>query len=162
LDRDLIEMKRLTFRRKTWLIRRQRRATNKRKAINFRRSDVPSAKRITRIYALLQKLTGQLAYRDSFYVIWSYCQYLQIADFKIPHDIEVAPQFSQAPQPRGLLAGWTLEQIAREVIQYGGDSNQEGRRLRQWGTLAQIANALRDLEGEVYRHLVGAKRSTLR
>lgn len=100
----------------------------------------------------------QLSFRDSFYVIWAYIQFLQTSDFQIPADIEVAPQFLEAAQPRIFLAEWTLELIAREVILHGNEEPQEGRRLRQWQTLALIANQLRDLEGDIYAHFVGAKR----
>jgi hypothetical protein len=151
-------MKRLTFRYKKWLMYRQRYASNRRIAFNARHSRAPSARKIKRIYTSVQKLAEHLAYQDSFYVVWAYSLYLQNIDFKIPDDIEVAPQFLQASPPQTLLAEWTLEQIVREVIQHGDECNREGRRLRQWRTLAEIANALRDLEGEIYRHLVGAKK----
>ncbi len=111
-----------------------------------------------RLYAAVQTFARQLAYRDSFYVIWAYSQYLQTSDFKIPNDIEVAPQFLAANPPQALLAEWTLEQITREVVQYANQEPQEGRRLRQWGTLAQLANTLRDLEGAIYARLVGGKK----
>jgi hypothetical protein len=110
------------------------------------------------LYATVQKLARQLAYRDAFYVIWAYSQYLQTQGFHIPNDIEVATQFKTAVPPQALLAEWTLEQIAREVIQYANETSQGGRSLRQWATLAQIANALRDLEGEIYARLVGGKK----
>lgn len=124
----------------------------------IRLSRVPSIRRIARIYTSVQRYARQLSYRDSFYVIWAYSQYLQTSDFQIPNDIEVAPQFLAAAPPQALLAEWTLEQITREVVQYANDEPQDGRRLRQWGTLAQIANALRDLEGEIYARLVGRKK----
>jgi hypothetical protein len=151
-------MKRLTYRYKKWLMHRQRSALAHRQRVAARFSHAPSIRRIVRIYEQVKKLAKQLAYRDSFYVIWSYSQFLQTTDFPIPNDIEVAPQLLGAVEPRALLAEWTLEQITREVIQYGNDTPQQGRHLRQWNTLAQIANALRDLEGEIYRTLVGAKK----
>jgi hypothetical protein len=49
-------------------------------------------RRIVRLYKNVQAFAGQLAYRDSFYVVWAYSQYLQLAEFEIPNDIEVAPQ----------------------------------------------------------------------
>jgi hypothetical protein len=96
-----------------------------------------------------------LATRDSLYVIWAYSEFLQINDFNMPNDIEVAAQFLEADFPQVIIAEWTLEQIAREVIQYSTDNSKAGKSLRQWGTLAQIANTLRDLEGEIYSTLVG-------
>jgi len=71
-------------------------------------------RRIVRLYKKVQTFGGQLAYRASFYVVWTYSQYLQLPEFEIPNDIEIAPQYLAAPQPRTLLAEWTLEQIARE------------------------------------------------
>ena len=151
-------MKRLTSRYKKWLVHRRRYASKRRKAVAIRLSQIPSIRRIVRFYAAVQTFARHLAYRDSFYVIWAYSQYLQASDFQIPNDIEVAPQFLAADPPQALLAEWTLEQITREVVQYAREEPQEGRRLRQWGTLAQIANALRDLEGEIYARLVGGKK----
>jgi hypothetical protein len=151
-------MKRLTKRYKKWLIHRQRSVLTRHKLAAARFSRTASLRRIARHYRRVQEIAKQLAYRDSFYVIWSYSQYLQTTDFHIPNDIEVVPQFLAAVEPRTLLAEWTLEQITREVIQNGNEYPQEGRRLRQWNTLAQIANSLRDLEGEIYQTLVGAKR----
>jgi hypothetical protein len=113
---------------------------------------------MVQLYTTVQKLAQQLAYRDSFYVIWAYSQYLQTTGFHIPDDIEVATQFLSAVPPQSLLSEWTLEQITREVIQSAHEASQGGRSLRQWATLAQIANALRDLEGEIYARLVGGRK----
>ena len=77
---------------------------------------------MVQLYTTVQKLARQLAYRDSFYVIWAYSQYLQTKDFHIPSDIEVAPQFLAAVPPQALIAEWTLEQIFRTrwlEINYG-------------------------------------------
>ena len=116
---------------------------------------------MVQLYTTVQKLAQQLAYRDSFYVIWAYSQYLQTEGFHIPDDIEVASQFLSAVPPQSFLSEWTLEQITREVIQSAHEAPQGGRSLRQWATLAQIANALRDLEGEIYARLVGGRKFTL-
>jgi hypothetical protein len=151
-------MKRLTSRYKKWLMYRQRYASRRRTAVAIRLSRIPSIRRIARIYTSVQQYVRQLGYRDSFYVIWAYSQYLQTSDFQIPNDIEVAPQFLAAAPPQALLAEWTLEQITREVVQYANDEPQDVQRLRQWRTLAQIANALRDLEGEIYARLVGRRK----
>ncbi|MCP3476357.1 hypothetical protein NLM33_39755 [Bradyrhizobium sp. CCGUVB1N3] len=137
---------------------RQRRALKLRKSLADRKSRAPSIRRIARIYGSIQKRIAQLAYRDSFYAIWAYAQYLQLPDFKIPSDIEVEPALLAASMPQALLAEWTLEQIAREVIQHGHDTNLEARRLRQWSTLAEVANGLRELEGDIYACLVGPKK----
>jgi hypothetical protein len=112
---------------------------------------------MVRLYQSVQRLARQLAPADSLCVIWAYCQYLQTPDFQIPDYIEVAPQFFAAAQPRTMLSEWTLEQITREVIQYA-DEGRENMSLHQWATLAQIANTLRALEGEIYAQLVGGKK----
>jgi hypothetical protein len=108
-------------------------------------------------YRRVRVTARQLGHRDSLYVIWAYCQFLQVNDFQIPNDIQVANQFLSAHPRQGILAEWTLEQIAREVIRHGDEESRRGRTLRQWGTLAAIANALRDLKGAVYAELVGGQ-----
>src|SRR5690348_2182787 len=133
-------MKRLTVRFRNWLAHRRRYASKRRNAALIRLSRIPSMRRIVRLCKRLQTFAGQLAYRDSFYVVWAYSQRLQLPEFEIPGDIEVAHQFLEAVAPRAVLAEWTLEQITREVIKHGNDEPREGRRLRQWATLAQIAN----------------------
>jgi hypothetical protein len=94
-------------------------------------------------------------------VISAYCQYLQVNDFEIPADIQVADQFRNARPRQAILAEWTLEQIAREVIRYADEEPRRGRTLRQWDTVAAIANALRDLEAAIYAELVGGQRIQL-
>lgn len=54
-----------------------------------------------------------------------------------------------------MLAEWTLEQLVRETIRYGDETARDGKTLRTWDTLAALANTLRDLEGAIYRDLVG-------
>jgi hypothetical protein len=66
-----------------------------------------------------------------------------------------------AVPPQTVLAEWTLEQIAREVIKYANEESKQGRSLRQWGVLAGMANTLRDLEGEIYTRLVGGRKIRL-
>ncbi|WP_424628107.1 hypothetical protein [Bradyrhizobium sp. SYSU BS000235] len=110
---------------------------------------------IEALYRTVRSHARQLSRRDSLAVIWAYSQFLQLNDFLMPRDIEVAPQFLDA-QPRwGVLPQWRLEQIAREVIRYGDEEARGGRTLKRWGTLAHLANTLRDLENEIYRDLVG-------
>ncbi len=109
-------------------------------------------------YRKVKATVRQLGRRESLYVIWAYCQYLQVSNFKIPADIQVADALLNATPPQGILAEWTLEQIAREVIRYADEEPRRGRSLRQWDTLAVIANALRDLEGEIYGKLIGGER----
>jgi hypothetical protein len=107
-------------------------------------------------YRKVRSTVRQLARRESFYVLWAYSQYLQVNDFEIPNDIEVANQFLNAQPHQAMLAEWTLEQIAREVIRHADEESRRGQTLRKWDTVATIANALRDLEGAIYTELVGA------
>jgi hypothetical protein len=113
---------------------------------------------IRELYRTVKTLTRQLGLRESLYVIWAYSQYLQVTDFEIPEDIEVADQFLAAHPPQAMLAEWTLEQMTCEVVRYADEEPRQGLSLRQWATLARIANTLRDLEGEIYAQLVGEDR----
>src|SRR5713226_9709947 len=109
-------------------------------------------------YRKVRTAVRQLGRRDSLYVIWAYCQFLQVNDFQIPDDIQIANQFLNAHPRQGILAEWTLEQMAREVIRHADEEPRRGRTLRQWDTVAAIANALRDLEDAIYAELVGGQR----
>jgi hypothetical protein len=111
---------------------------------------------IEALYRTIRSDARQLARRDSLAVIWAYSQYLQVNEFQMPRDIEVAQVLRDAHPRQSILAEWTLEEIAREVIRYSDEEARDGRTLRQWNTLAHIANTIRDLEGEIYRDLVGA------
>jgi hypothetical protein len=109
-------------------------------------------------YWTIRTAVRQLGRRESLYVIWAYSQYLQDNNFKFPADIQVADALLNADPPQGILAEWTLEQMAREVIQHADERPRRGRSLCQWDTLAMVANALRDLEGEIYSQLIGGER----
>jgi hypothetical protein len=111
---------------------------------------------IEALYRTLRNTARRLARRDSLAVIWAYSQFLQVNEFQMPRDIEVAPQFLNARPRQGSIAEWTLEYLAREIIRYGDENARDGESLRRWDTLARLANTLRDLEGEIYRDLVGA------
>jgi hypothetical protein len=110
---------------------------------------------IDALYRTIRSAARQLARRESLAVIWAYSQYLQVDDFQMPEDVEVAQQFRDARPRRRILPEWTLEHLAREVIRYGDEEARDGRTLKRWDTLAHLANTLRDLEGEIYRDLVG-------
>jgi hypothetical protein len=84
-----------------------------------------------------------------------------INEFEIPADIEVGNQLLNAQLPQAILAEWTLEQMAREVIRHADEEPRRGCSLRQWATVAEIGNALRDLEGTIYTQLVGGQRIQL-
>jgi hypothetical protein len=110
---------------------------------------------IDALYRTIRRDARQLARRESLAVIWAYSQFLQVNDFQMPEDGEVAQQFRDARPRQGVLAEWTLEHLAREVIRYADEEARDGRSLKRWDTLAHLANTLRDLEGEIYRDLVG-------
>jgi hypothetical protein len=111
---------------------------------------------IEALYRTIRSDARQLARRDSLAVIWAYSQFLQVNDFQMPQYIEVAQQLHDARPRQGVLAEWTLEHLAREIIRYSDEEARDGKTLRRWDTLAHLANTLRDLEGEIYRDLVGA------
>ncbi len=110
------------------------------------------------LYFSVRSRIRELAHRDSLYVIWAYCQYLQLNNFNIPNDIQVSPEFLNSDPPQAFLPEWTLEVIAREVIRHADEQSRRGRSLRQWNNVASIANALRDLEDEIYARFVGGER----
>ena len=110
---------------------------------------------IEELYRSIRSQTRKLARRDSLAVIWAYSQFLRVNDFRMPADIEVAQKFIDARPRQGLLAEWTIEQLTREIIRYGDETARDGKTLRSWQTLAVLANTLRDLEGAIYRDLVG-------
>jgi hypothetical protein len=91
-----------------------------------------------------------LARDDALRVIWAYCQYLQIDNFRIPNDIEVPKAFLTAAVPRGFIAEWELDLLAKEIVLNAGSTNSKGRTLRHSKTLGDIINTLKDLENEIY------------
>ncbi|MGB0085532.1 MAG: hypothetical protein WBP94_09200 [Rhodomicrobiaceae bacterium] len=104
------------------------------------------------LYKPLRNKIAELAYLDSFRVLWAYCQFLQIKNFKIPEDIEVHEDVLAAKKPN-IIHEWELEMLATEAALNGGYGNRKNKTLRQWSTFAAITQGLRDLEGEVYaRH----------
>lgn len=106
-------------------------------------------------YLAIRNRIRRLAYRESLGVIWAYAQYLQRAAHEFPNDIEVHDQFLAADLPQALVAEWTLEQLAREVIRHAGEVAQNGQTLRRWATLADIVGSLRELEEAIYAEFVG-------
>ena len=101
-------------------------------------------------YWTVRAAVRQLGYRESLYVIWAYSQYLQVKDFKIPADIQVADAFLSTRPPQAILSEWTLEQLVREVIKSADVVPRRGCSLRQWDTVEGVARALRKLEEEIY------------
>jgi hypothetical protein len=100
-------------------------------------------------YRTVRAAARKLGRRDSLYVIWAYCQYLQANEFEIPADIQVANQFLKARPPQAILAEWTLEQIAREVIRHADE-----------GAVAAYASGTRSLRLPT-RYATWRKRFTL-
>jgi len=109
---------------------------------------------IQELYRTIRNQIRRLAHRDSLYLVWAYSQYLQHPNFLIPNDIEVAPQFLKADFRQAIIAEWTLEKLACEIIRHADEEAKQSRSLRQWATLAQIANGIRQLEGDIYVQLV--------
>src|SRR4051794_19716532 len=109
------------------------------------------------LYHSIRAQARKLERRDSLAVIWAYSQFLQVNDFRMPAHIQVAQQFIDACPRQGLLAEWTLEQLAREIIRHGDEAARDGKTLRSWDALAALANTLRALEDAIYRDLVGGR-----
>ena len=101
-------------------------------------------------YQKVKAAVRNLGCRDSLDVNWAYAQFLQVDGFQMPGDIQVHRTFIDAPLPQAIIAEFTLEQIAREVIRHADIEPRRGRTLRQWDRLADVANCLRDLEGKIY------------
>lgn len=105
---------------------------------------------INDLYRRIRSAVRELGCRDSLEVVWAYSRFLQRDGFKIPNNIQVHQQFINAQFPQSLIAEFSLELIAREVIRYADIEPRRGCTLRKWGTLAEIVNLLKDLEQEIY------------
>jgi hypothetical protein len=106
---------------------------------------------VFREYKPVRNKIALLAVDDSLGVIWAYSQYLQINEFRFPNEIEVPQSFLRLDIPQKWVAEWTLELLAKEVVLNAGPAAQKGRSLRSWKVLAEISNAFRDLENEIYK-----------
>jgi hypothetical protein len=91
-----------------------------------------------------------LSIEESLGVIWAYCQYLQIDNFRFPKEIEVADSYLQLDIPQTWISEWELELLAKEVILNGNALPTKGRTLRAWKTLSELINSLKDLENRIY------------
>ncbi|WP_323715875.1 hypothetical protein [Paracoccus aminovorans] len=109
-------------------------------------------------YRKVKAVVRQLGCRDSLYAIWAYSQWLQVDGFQFPDDIQVHRSLIDAQIPQAILSEFTLEQIAREAIRHSDIIPRRGRTLRQWDTLANIVNGIRELEGEIYAEFQIGKR----
>ncbi len=101
-------------------------------------------------YKPIRNRIAKLARDDALAVIWAYCQYLQIDDFKFPQEIQVEGKFFKLDVPQQWISEWELELLAKEIILNGGWVAAKGRTLRSWGTLSEIVNAIKDLENRIY------------
>jgi hypothetical protein len=102
-------------------------------------------------YKPVRNRIAALERNDALAVIWAYCQYLQIDDFKFPQDIQVERKFLQLDIPQKWISEWELELLAKEVILNSGVIASKGRSLRKWDVLSEIINAIKNLEGRIYR-----------
>src|SRR5262245_33952353 len=102
------------------------------------------------LYKQLRKKVSSLAREDSLRVIWSYTQYLQLPDFKIPSDIEVDRRFYERDVQRVWINEWLLLLHAKEVLLHSEIVAKKGATLRQWQTLAGVIDHINKLEGEIY------------
>lgn len=101
-------------------------------------------------YKKVRSIVRELGCRDSLYVIWAYAQFLQVKGFRMPGDIQVHRTFLDAQLRQAIIGEFTFEQVAREVIRHADIEPRRGRTLRNWDTLADVANGLRDLEEKIY------------
>ncbi len=101
-------------------------------------------------YKPLRNKIRKLARDDALGVIWAYCQYLQIDDFRFPKEIEIHKRFFEHNVPRAIIAEWELELLAKEVI-LNGNLVAKNYTLRKWDVIAEIVNGLKDLEGRIYK-----------
>jgi len=83
-------------------------------------------------------------------VIWAYCQFLQVDEFRFPPEIEVFNQYLESDFPQKLISEWELEILAKELILNGNAVAAKGRTLRTWKTLSELVNSLKYLENEIY------------
>jgi hypothetical protein len=103
-------------------------------------------------YKPIRNKIALLSVEESLSVIWAYCQYLQIDDFRFPSEIEVYQPFLDADFPQQWISEWELELLAREVILNGNAVASKGRSLRTWKTLGELMNSFKGLENRIYGH----------
>jgi hypothetical protein len=101
-------------------------------------------------YKPFRNKVAQLAVDDALGVLWAYCQLLQIPNFQPPKEIEIAPIYLNANPRQSYLAEWHIELLAKEVVINCGYVASKGRTLRKWKTLADVVNALKKFEEEIY------------
>jgi hypothetical protein len=102
------------------------------------------------LYKPIRNQIAMLAIDDALGVIWAYCQYLQIDEFRFPKEIEVSKQFLEQEIPQTWISGWELELLAKEVILNCHSVAKKGRTLRTWATISALINSIKGLENEIY------------
>jgi hypothetical protein len=105
---------------------------------------------VFREYKPIRNKIALLSIEDALGVIWAYCQYLQVDDFKFPNEVEVAESYLKLDFPQKWISEWELELLAKEVIINAGTVPSKGRTLRVWKTLSELVNSLKDLENKIY------------
>jgi hypothetical protein len=103
-------------------------------------------------YKPLRNRIATLARDEALATIWSYCQYLQIDEFKFPPEIEVSRKFLELDVPQKWISEWVLELLAKEVIINSGARSSKGLELRAWNDLTGIISAIKSLEDSIYEH----------
>jgi hypothetical protein len=106
---------------------------------------------IFQLYKPFRNKVARLSVEEALGVLWAYGQYLQVDDFQFPPEIQVSPAYLQLDVPQKWIAEWTLEILVKEVILNGGVVPTKGRVLRDWSTLGELVNGIKDLENEIYK-----------
>ena len=97
-------------------------------------------------YKPLRNTIRKLGLSDSLKVIHVYAQNLQL-DKEFPPDIEVIPAYSNGSdqQKKQWITEFHLETLCREIILHADETESCPKSLRQWKTLAQAINKLKEL-----------------
>src|SRR5665647_2716812 len=112
-------------------------------------------------YKPIRNKIASLAIDDSLTVIWAYCQFLQIDEFKFPAEIEVERKFLSLDVPQKWISEWTLELLAKEAILNGNYVSSKSRTLRTRNTLSEFINLLMKFENDIYGHFGSDKKILL-
>lgn len=100
-------------------------------------------------YKKFRNKISDLSFEDSFGAMWAFSQYTQIKGFAFPREVEKHQNFT----PDGLHQPycWQLETVVREVVLNSSPGNRRGKSLKRWADLAEVVNALRDLEDAIHQ-----------
>jgi hypothetical protein len=100
-------------------------------------------------YKPIRNKISLLSVEDALSVIWAYCQYLQLPDFKFPKEIEVNPEYLKLSVPRTWISEWDLELLAKEMILNGSVVASKGRTLRTWNVVRETINSIKGFESKI-------------